>query len=111
MKKTLAIISLTLLSMAFFNVQADTAMSKDSDADYGIDLKFVILPSGQLIMGTTDLDTMLADLPEPNAAVIDAEWEYAARAAGLRPFSRANMGEYAWYISRANERGMGFSLA
>jgi formylglycine-generating enzyme required for sulfatase activity len=35
----------------------------------------------------------------------EAEWEYAARAgsAGLRPFSKDEMGEYAWYINSSND--------
>lgn len=35
----------------------------------------------------------------------EAEWEYAARAGstGLRPFSRLEMDEYAWYINSSND--------
>jgi len=35
----------------------------------------------------------------------EAEWEYAARAgsAGLRPFTRAKMGDYAWYIHSSGD--------
>jgi len=35
----------------------------------------------------------------------EAEWEYAARATstGLRPFSKIDMDEYAWYINNSND--------
>ncbi|HHJ34438.1 MAG TPA: formylglycine-generating enzyme family protein [Gammaproteobacteria bacterium] len=35
----------------------------------------------------------------------EAEWEYAARAGskGLRPFSRIDMNDYAWYINSSND--------
>ncbi|GMR00861.1 MAG: hypothetical protein BMS9Abin19_0201 [Gammaproteobacteria bacterium] len=38
-----------------------------------IDLKFVTIPTGQFIMGTADLSEALADLPTPDAAMIEDE--------------------------------------
>ncbi len=73
MKKILSAISIALLSLIFFQAQADTTMSKNTDANYGIDLKFVTLPPGQFIMGTADIEKALADLPDTKAAMIDDE--------------------------------------
>ncbi len=38
-----------------------------------IDFKFATIPAGQFIMGTTDLDEAIADLPDPKAAMIKDE--------------------------------------
>lgn len=149
-----------------------------------INLKFVTIPAGRFIMGTSNLDEAIADLPDPEAAMIqdetpahtvifkkpfqlsqtevtqkvwhnimqtkpgpakhwqapnwqqlpvvsvswtdanrfidklnqqthnfhfrlptEAEWEYAARAGNteLRPFSKLEMDEYAWYLLSSND--------
>ena len=50
-----------------------TLHSEPATAKAAIDLKFVTIPAGQFVMGTTDLNEALADLPDPKAAMIKDE--------------------------------------
>ncbi|NOQ87538.1 MAG: SUMF1/EgtB/PvdO family nonheme iron enzyme [Gammaproteobacteria bacterium] len=59
---------LILLSIVSSHLQAAPAAPKSVP-----DLKFVTIPAGQFTMGTTDLSEALADLPEPEAAMIKDE--------------------------------------
>ncbi|NOQ90995.1 MAG: SUMF1/EgtB/PvdO family nonheme iron enzyme [Gammaproteobacteria bacterium] len=59
---------LILLSTASSHLQAAPATLNPT-----IDLKFVTVPAGKFIMGTTDLSEALADLPDPKAAMIEDE--------------------------------------
>lgn len=56
------------ISLAFLPAQAETPATNPL-----IDFKFVTIPAGEFVMGTTDLDEAIADLPNPTAAMIKDE--------------------------------------
>jgi sulfatase modifying factor 1 len=59
---------LFILLGLFYSAHAQVAITADK-----LDLKFVTIPAGQFIMGTTDLSEAIADLPDPEAEKIDDE--------------------------------------
>jgi sulfatase modifying factor 1 len=59
---------LFILLGLFYSAHAQVAITADK-----LDLKFVTIPAGRFIMGTTDLSEAIADLPDPEAEKIDDE--------------------------------------
>jgi len=65
---SLSLLTLMFSGLIFLPVQAEPAAR-----NLPIALKFVTIPAGQFVMGATDLDEALADLPDPKAAMIKDE--------------------------------------
>jgi formylglycine-generating enzyme required for sulfatase activity len=60
--------------LSFLSIQLNIqAQAEPVAAITNFDLKFATIPAGQFIMGTTDLNKALADLPDPKAAMINDE--------------------------------------
>ena len=67
-QRTPLFVLLSLLSIQLaIQAQAEPVAITD------FDVKFATIPAGQFIMGTTDLNKALADLPDPKAAMINDE--------------------------------------
>ncbi|MBL4711475.1 MAG: SUMF1/EgtB/PvdO family nonheme iron enzyme [Gammaproteobacteria bacterium] len=66
-------LKLVLLLGTLFNIVSPTAQATTGSHNPDIDLTFVTIPAGQFIMGTTDLDAAIADLPSPDAEIINDE--------------------------------------
>ena len=64
----LSLSGLLLLLCISLPTQAEPVVQDSSTG-----LNFVTIPAGQFVMGTTDLNEAIADLPEPKAAMIEDE--------------------------------------
>jgi len=72
MKKIQSSLLLALLTLsAIFGCSMSHGAQNDKPAD--IDFDFITIPAGEFIMGTPDLTLAIADLPSPDAAVINDE--------------------------------------
>jgi len=71
--QNLHLIPLSLSGLLLTGSISLPARAEPAVQDSSIALKFVSIPAGQFVMGTTDLNAAIADLPDPKAAMIKDE--------------------------------------
>jgi len=62
-----------ILLLLLLNLPPPAHADTLSKADFSLDLTFATIPAGEFIMGTSDLKAAIADLPRPDAEVVDDE--------------------------------------
>ena len=90
--RPLSLSGLLLLGSISLQAQAEPAVQNSLTG-----LKFVFIPAGQFVMGTTDLNEAIADLPDPKAAMIKDETP-AHKVVFEKPFqlSQTEVTQQAW---------------
>ena len=71
--QNLRLSSLLLCGLLLSGTTSPPSRAEPAVQDPSTGLNFVFIPAGQFVMGTTDLDEAIADLPDPKAAMIKDE--------------------------------------
>ena len=59
--------------LIFLGCYAMSSQAETASLIPAINFKFITVPAGQFVMGTTNLDQALAEIPDPKTAMIDDE--------------------------------------